>query len=495
MKWNFAARKLRYGKSRKARLIIMVLLAATGQARGQTDAQSTTGPTPPATVLMEMAEGELEGAAAAAAMATLEEFVPCYYWRHGCGPTALGMIIGYYDSLGWDNLVVGDASTQTTEVNQMIASGGTVGSPWVGNEQHLEDYGLPRDDSGPIQTDAVITAGRTPHDDNCLADFMDTSKSTRANKYGWSWFSDVGSSFVDYINLINPAYNPSAQYYYMGYSPALTWQVLTTEIDAGRPMVLLVDTDGNNDTDHFVTVIGYSDGPPQQYYCYDTWYSTVRNKDFAAMAPGQAWGIYGGWSFILNSMPANMVETPDVVGNIRAEAEKLLVQAGLSATFDSPYGDTPSLDFVVEQDPAEGEMVLAGTAITLTVVTCDFNGDNMVSLPDFAMLAGDWLTCNAAEPPMTNLDLDEGGCVDFDDLLWFAPFFAQSAAATATPAVIGQTQTAAEAILAGAGLNANAIFLHSETAAGDVFNQASQANSETPAGGTVDIYVSLGPEN
>ena len=32
-----------------------------------------------------------------------------------------------------------------------------------------------------MKTDAYITAGRIPHIDNSLADFMDTSKSTRDN--------------------------------------------------------------------------------------------------------------------------------------------------------------------------------------------------------------------------------------------------------------------------------------------------------------------------
>ncbi len=476
----------------------MALLAITGAAQAHMDAQSTTGPTPPPEVLMQMAAGELDGLpAAAAVMTTLEDITPRYLWRHGCGPTALGMVIGYYDRLGWMDLIPGDAATQTTQVNQIIASGGTVGSPWpAGQEQHLEDYGLPRDDSGALLTDAVITAGRTPHDDNSLADFMLTSRSTVENKYGWSWLSDIGPAFVDYVNFINPDYNPSTQYYYIG--TTLTWQVFTTEIDAGRPMVFLVDTNANGATDHFVTVIGYNDGPPQQYYCYTTWDSPATAWcNFAEIASGQPWGIFGGWSFILNSQPSGgtQVQTPNVIGEIRAAAEKQLAQAGLGATLYAPYGDTPSLDFVVGQNPAAGEIVTKGTAVTLTVVTCDFNGDNMVSLPDFAMLAGDWLTCAGTASPGTNLDLDAGGCVDMNDLLWFVPFFAQNAAATVTPAVIGQTQTAAQATLANVGLSANVIYQAGQATAGEVFNQAPRAESETPAGGTVDIYVSLGPED
>ncbi len=68
--------------------------------------------------------------------------VPAYKWRDGCGPTALGMVIGYYDGNGWPDLVPGDATSQTTEVSQSIASHGTLEAP--GN---YEDYALPMDSS------------------------------------------------------------------------------------------------------------------------------------------------------------------------------------------------------------------------------------------------------------------------------------------------------------------------------------------------------------
>ena len=67
-------------------------------------------------------------------------------------------------------------------------------------------------------------------------------------------------------------------------------------------MVFLVDTDGDGDTDHFVTVIGYDDGTPHQYGCYDTWAASpgIRWETFQGMG-SVAWGIWGGWSFNLSS--------------------------------------------------------------------------------------------------------------------------------------------------------------------------------------------------
>jgi hypothetical protein len=142
---------------------------------------------------------------------------------------------------------------------------------------------------------------------------MDTSKSTRTNYYGWSWSSDMGPAFVDFVNQQNPTYLSSYQQYNF-YNSTLTWPVLTSEIDAGRPMVFLVDSNGDGLTDHFVAIIGYRDSPPLQYASLDTWYTDVRWENFAEMAPGVPWGIWGGWSFNL-SAPASYELTVNKDGN------------------------------------------------------------------------------------------------------------------------------------------------------------------------------------
>jgi len=82
------------------------------------DAQSTTGPRP--------ARGLAPGARLAEISSPhLVPGVPAYNWFNGCGPTAAGMLIGYWDGQGFDDLVVGDASSQTPDVEAMISSTGT----------------------------------------------------------------------------------------------------------------------------------------------------------------------------------------------------------------------------------------------------------------------------------------------------------------------------------------------------------------------------------
>ncbi len=276
--------------------------------------QSKTGPKPSLSVLENDKNKVADSLNDILSEVTLT--VPAYLWRHGCGPTALGMIIGYYDTLGYSDLVDGSGSSQTEEVDQMIASGGETGNPNpAGSEEHYEDYASPQDNSPIMLDDSYITEGRTPHVDNSLADFMDTSKSTRNNYYGWSWSSDMGPAFIDYVITRNSSYQASSNFFY---NISLTWDVLTGEIDSGRPMVFLVDSDGNGSTDHFVTVIGYRTSPTLQYAAWDTWSATVvRWENFEYIATGVPWGIWGGWSFnIEGDVSSNIFYVkPDVAGD------------------------------------------------------------------------------------------------------------------------------------------------------------------------------------
>jgi len=249
-------------------------------------AYSTTGPIPPA--------GAVSQPATPSKAANTIAGVPAYLWYHGCGPTALGMVVGYYDMNGCPDLIPGDSTTQTAEVNQVIASGGTAGQTLT-PEQHNEDYAKPWN----CDEDDYITQGRTPHADNCLADFAHTSRSTEGMCYGWGWSDDLNVAIGDYANYINEDYEVIApEYYWPGVStPELTFDILKTEIDNNRPMVFLVDSSGSGSTDHFVTVIGYDDGPPQKYIFYDTYHIAPQEAEFRGMNPGDTYGIWGGSAF------------------------------------------------------------------------------------------------------------------------------------------------------------------------------------------------------
>lgn len=212
--------------------------------------------------------------------------VPAYIWYRGCGPTAAGMIIGYWDRMGYDDLVVGDASTQTANVNAMMAT-----------SDHYNDYSLPIDDAGTgILLDKSSLGGA--HSSNCIADWMHTSWSADRNYYGWSWFDMVDDSLTGYVHWAAPQYIASCTEAL--WSGIFSWGTFVSEIQSRHPMVLCVDSDQDGSADHFVTAIGYGyQGSTNYYACLNTWDSSIHWYEFGLMSTSRAFGIYGAVFFSL----------------------------------------------------------------------------------------------------------------------------------------------------------------------------------------------------
>lgn len=203
--------------------------------------------------------------------------VPSYLWFRGCGPTSLGMVVGYYDTHGFSDLIEGDASTQTGNVDDAIA-----------DSAHYCDYSLPLDYYPNLLQDKSDLGGA--HISDCMADFMKTSWSSDENYWGWSWAVDVAPAFTNYVHMKDSGYIVTTSYEY--FSIFSSWNVYKNEIDNNRPVELLVDSDGNGSTDHFVAGIGYDD-VNLLYGIYDTWDNTVHWYQFRAMSNTYPWGIYG----------------------------------------------------------------------------------------------------------------------------------------------------------------------------------------------------------
>lgn len=248
------------------------------------DAQSTTGPTPPPGV-------DVAGISFSPQAAVVISTVPPYLWHHGCGPTAAGMVIGYWDGHGFGSLVPGDASTQTTAVDEMIASEGPA--------SNYTDYCIPIDHYPDLFPDKSENPPGDEHPDECVADSMKSSQSYHQNRYGWSWLSHMGPAMKDYVDALGQNdYLVTVNNLYMWWYPWLDWDLFRAEIDAGRPVVLLVDTNADGSTDHFVTAVGYDTvGGIRKYACLNTWDTEVHWFDFAPIEDGQPWGIYGAVTF------------------------------------------------------------------------------------------------------------------------------------------------------------------------------------------------------
>jgi hypothetical protein len=240
------------------------------------DAQSTTGPVPPAGLFEGFPPETLD-------YEVVIPGVPAYIglWEQGCGPIAAGMVLGYWDGNGFDDLVEGSAVTETPAVHDMISS-----------EGNYYDYFLPFDFKPILRPDLSEPPFGDEHPDDCVADFMKTSQSYHSN-YAWqSRFEHVDEALAGYVGLVTPDYEVFVENLYWG---DLTWESFCSEIDANQPMVLLVDTDADGESDHFITAIGYGEqsGTPM-YACLDTWDTEIHWYEFAPMGFGQLWGIYGG---------------------------------------------------------------------------------------------------------------------------------------------------------------------------------------------------------
>jgi hypothetical protein len=195
--------------------------------------------------------------------------VPAYLWYHGCGPTAAGSVLGYWDLNGYPSLF--DASgwddvKLTANVQDQISS-----------PAHNAKYDP--DPDNPALPVPPMTS---------IADWFGTSVDPL--QYGWSYQSKADDAFEGYANYRGYEFDS----YNRSWS-SFSWDDLVAEIDAGNPMMFLVDSSGNGSTDHFVPVFGYDDrGADGLWYgIYDTWGEdeTTRWEMFRPMSSSWTWGV------------------------------------------------------------------------------------------------------------------------------------------------------------------------------------------------------------
>ncbi len=246
---------------------------------------STTGPEPPPESIPENSVQDGLIPAGGGQMRVIG--VPGFTWFRGCGPTVAAMLLAYWDLNGMPDLFPGEARLQNNSINGLIAS-----------EDHYREYSEPRDDQTvTIKEDYSSDPQLEAHQDNSIADFMQTSWSADNMRYGWSLSTKIAPALEKYSLYRNPSYNVQVKQYYMMSDMEAAWSVLTNEIDHGRPMIFLVDSDGDSRTDHFVTVVGYRVEASRQYACLDTWDTAVHWHDFQPKSVNQIWGVWGGWSY------------------------------------------------------------------------------------------------------------------------------------------------------------------------------------------------------
>jgi hypothetical protein len=371
------------GWTRRGLVLVAVFLTSIVVATGAPQ-HSTTGPTPPPSVTS--AEGGVQPAVAqsGAVGEVVVPGVPAYQWHDGCGPTAVGMVLGYYDSHGWDALIPGDASTETPAVDQVIASH-DVGS----GAQHYEDYALPMDDpatnpGGPLLDRSSIDPGAC-HLNDSVADFMQTSWSADVLYYGWSYSNMIGPAFTGYVDSAAPQYAPTTADYYMG--STLTWTLVKGEIDAGRPLVFLVDSSQDAQPDHFVTVVGYrTSGGYDQYGFWDTWDTTLQWANFRTMSSSYPWGVWGATTFHL-AAPVALTAPNGGEDWISGKVQTITWTPGIGdVKLEVSRDGGASWDIVVPATPNDGsyDWAVTGPAssqVLARVTTLAFTGSDVSDAP------------------------------------------------------------------------------------------------------------------
>jgi Peptidase_C39 like family len=219
-------------------------------------------------------------ASSAAFGQTVIEGVPNYVWYHGCGPTAVGDIFGYWDANGYSNLFVDSISVQDQ----------------ISSPEHNAKY-----DPNPDNPSLPVPPKTS------IADYFNTSVN---QGYGWSWLSDAVPAVTGYAAYRGYDFAASTEWW-----GSFTWTDLVTEINAGHPMMFLVDSNGDASTDHFVPAIGYETLNGINYYgLYTEWTSGVAPivwEPFQYMSSSYAWGVAAATFIDPISAPDNVTSIPE----------------------------------------------------------------------------------------------------------------------------------------------------------------------------------------
>jgi len=201
--------------------------------------------------------------------------VPTYTWWYGCTPTAVGMVVGYWDTHGHPDLIPGAADSMTPAVKDVIAgpahrTAGAENRPVVFGGKY---WGHGDWHDSPSYPD---------HEQNpdSIADYLHTQDSQTKKAYKEEGLraylaAEAGADW-------------SVTHTYLS---AGLWNEIVKTIDAGKPMVAGVDNDADGKVDHAATIVGY-DRAAKKLAWHDTWAAEVQWKPYLPRGAGNAFGVY-----------------------------------------------------------------------------------------------------------------------------------------------------------------------------------------------------------
>ena len=177
-------------------------------------------------------------------------------WKDGCTPTASKMVL---------DLLSFGALTEEVRAKTKISSG-----------EHYADYSLPIE-TGHLLADnseADWAVNGVAHQPNCLADYMETSKSISGLSYGWTYTNMIGIGLPQYVKSITDSKWKVEVISYHFFSEFR--DIVCREIDAGKPLLASVYIEGDG---HTIAIVGYNTFN-DEYICFDTWYQNMRYVKF-----------------------------------------------------------------------------------------------------------------------------------------------------------------------------------------------------------------------
>ncbi|MGA8849622.1 MAG: fibronectin type III domain-containing protein [Dehalococcoidia bacterium] len=216
--------------------------------------------------------------------------VPAFDWSYGCAATSAAMLFGYYDRIGYSNMYTGTTNSGVCPLDNSVwgygecplsaTHNGTDGRAIRG---HVDDYWV---GYGYTGTDPYVSNGWVEHTSDCAGDYMGTNQAKYNNIDGSTmfYFNPNGDPLYDYTGdepthrdgchgmklflqsrgyTVVTNFNQLIQGQGSYPSKGFTFADFQAEIDAGRPVLILV-------TGHAMVGYGY-DTSTNTIYIHNTW--------------------------------------------------------------------------------------------------------------------------------------------------------------------------------------------------------------------------------
>lgn len=231
--------------------------------------------------------------------------VPFYDWSYGCAPTAAAMVLGYWDSQGYDRLV---------------------------------DYFFTRWDPRQEEYDTI------PNVQEELAEAMNTNVGKTGNYPG-----EVAPGIEYVTNVING-------YEFNSYNSCNKengcWNYITREIDSGRPFVWgIVDFPEYRRSGHSVAAVGYSEDNQAKYVTvHNTWDTLEHAWSYISTPMGE------DYNNIIRPVVTPGINSPPVLGIQRDEEIEVREGRQLKLYFTIWDPDDEPVDISISSPPPGSEI-------------------------------------------------------------------------------------------------------------------------------------------